>query len=259
MWYRILKLLSSLVVSSRITFLLLLRLSIILNVSPSGSLVTWLLNLIWVRPMTGLSGSSLKRSWGTWVSLGKLGPLSCLALGQFHMLSFSIENRLDTLNRVGHFNKAIPYLHTCSYYVLWVLKAFCIKLNLMGWLGWFQFVEIDLVFLTFYLWMTVFYSVELKNLNVNLFLIYWLFMKRDLDRKLIETRQTFFFFQLKHSPGRANSYTETFKCPLPLRNIWGPLPLLEELKNRVLSILKKVFGKSLKVRKKSFYLKLEGG
>jgi len=52
----------------------------------------------------------------------------------------------------------------------------------------------DLGFLTFYLWMTVFYSVELKNLNVKLFLIYWQFMKKDSDRKSIETRQTFFFF-----------------------------------------------------------------
>lgn len=224
MWYRILKLLSSLVVSSRMTFLLLLRLSIILNVSPSGSLVTWLLNLIWVRPMTGLSGSSLKRSWGTWVSLGKLGPLSCLALGQFHMLSFSMENRLDTLNRVGHFNKAIPYLHTCSYYVLWVLKAFCIKLNLMGWLGWFQFVEIDLVFLTFYLWMTVFYSVELKNLNVNLFLIYWLFMKRDLDRKLIETRQTFFFFSSNTHPDVQTHIQKLLSVPCPWEIFGAPYP-----------------------------------
>ena len=78
-------------------------------------------------------------------------------------------------------------------------------------------------------------------------------------QKINRDKTNIFFFQLKHSPGRANSYTETFKCPLPLRNIWGPLPLLEELKNRFLSILKKVFGKSLKVRKKSFYLKLEGG
>lgn len=63
---------------------------------------------------------------------GEIGPLSCLALGQFHMLSFSIENWLDTLNQIGRFDKVIPYLHTCSYCVPWVFKAFCIKLNLMG-------------------------------------------------------------------------------------------------------------------------------